>query len=335
MNKRWLRPPIPTLALMAAGSALMLLCRLVPGFARAWRALFLRPVAGLLSRLTARVPFPIAEPLAIAALTCLAAGLIFSLWRCFLLQKSRPMLHYLRGVLRLFAMLLAMYAAMWYPAYWCKEAYAPRATQSQLEALCETLIDRLNAAPADFPGTEAALALALRAASTYAGQVLPEGTVKAVRYPEWMREMDVAGMYAPWTGEAMVDAGLSPAALPFTACHELMHLLGVADEGAANIAAYEACRAAGGALAVSADLWALRYAMAELRAEDESAWRACTSRMSGSLVELFGDMNGFTPTSPHSGGPTDALLRALGIRDFLCDYSALAHRLAIDIAGAS
>ena len=80
MNKRWLRPPIPTLALMAAGSALMLLCCLVPGFARAWRALFLRPAAGLLSRLTARIPFPIAEPLAIAALTCLAAGLIFSLW---------------------------------------------------------------------------------------------------------------------------------------------------------------------------------------------------------------------------------------------------------------
>ena len=94
-----------------------------------------------------------------------------------------------------------------------------------------------------------------------------------------------------------VRPNLSAAALPFIACHELAHRLGIADEGAANIAAWIACRQSGGELADSAALWALRYAMAELRASDESAWRRCAQEMRPSLVRTFASMNGFSEES--------------------------------------
>ena len=129
------------------------------------------------------------------------------------------------------------------------------------------------------------------------GAELSESAVRFVRYPEWMATLDLAGFYSPWTGEALVSPNLSAAALPFTACHELAHRLGVADEGAANIAAWIACHSSGGELADSAALWTLRYTMAELRASDESAWRRCAQEMRPALVRTFASINGFSEAS--------------------------------------
>ena len=87
---------------------------------------------------------------------------------------------------------------------------------------------------------------------------------KAARFPAWLRRLKAAGMYVPFTGEALVDPTRSAAGLPFTAAHELAHMMGVGNEGAANIAAYAACVDYGAAAGYSARLWALKYAMGRL-----------------------------------------------------------------------
>ena len=166
-----------------------------------------------------------------------------------------------------------------------------------LEALCLRLIGELNASTLRFTGGESALLQAVEAMNAAFGAELGGNAVRFARYPEWMAALDLAGFYSPWTGEALVSPNLSAAALPFTACHELAHRLGIADEGAANIAAWIACRPSGGELADSAALWALRYAMAGLRASDESAWRRCAQEMRPALVRTFASMNGFSEAS--------------------------------------
>ena len=89
-----------------------------------------------------------------------------------------------------------------------------------------------------------------------------------------------------------MDAGASAALIPFTAVHELMHLGGIADEGAANIAAWERCLAAGGPFADSARLWALRYALGQLNRADEGAWRRVRGNMKDPLMRVFQDCGG-------------------------------------------
>ena len=170
-------------------------------------------------------------------------------------------------------------------------------TSAALEELCLRLIDELNASKLRFTGGKTALLQAVEAMNAAFGAELSERAVRFVRYPEWMATLDLAGFYSPWTGEALVSPNLSAAALPFTACHELAHRLGVADEGAANIAAWIACHSSGGELADSAALWTLRYAMAELRTSDEAAWRRCAQEMRPALVRTFASMNGFSEAS--------------------------------------
>ena len=170
-------------------------------------------------------------------------------------------------------------------------------TSAELETLCLRLIDELNASKLRFTGGKSALLQAVEAMNAAFDAELGENAVRFARYPEWMAALDLAGFYSPWTGEALISPNLSAAALPFTACHELAHRLGVADEGAANIAAWIACRQSGGEPADSAALWALRYAMAELRASDESAWRRCTQEMRPALARTFASMNGFSEAS--------------------------------------
>lgn len=300
MHSRRPHFPVYPLIIIALSAAFMLLCRCFPSLAASWRSYFILPVSGVLARLTASFSFPAAEPLALIAAAHTVSGL--------LCRK------FLRRLLRLSALLFALYTVLWYPAYWCGESFSEKASPAQLESLCRQLIDRLNASPLNFSESE---------------NPFPS---KVARYPEWMRALNISGLYVPFTAETLVDPDIAPAALPFTIHHELMHQQGIADEGAANIAAYRSCRASGGNAADSADLWALRYALSELKRTDESSWRDCVRQMERRLTDVFDSMDGFSmlPESENS-----LWLRLLGIEEFTASYAALAHWLAIDIARAS
>lgn len=230
-----------------------------------WRNRIMLPAANALSWLTAHSPIPF---YAILLALCL-------------LSMRRPR--------HIAFMLAASLILLWAPAYCIPAAPISPASEAQVHALCIDLIDTLNASPLEFSG--AALPQAIAAIQASTGCRLPEYSIKAG--PERiLSALNLAGIYIPWTAEALVNPSVNAAALPFTAVHELMHRLGIANETEANRAAWQICIQAGGELADSARLWALRYAMARERETNAAEWRALVRRMNASTRERFIQMGG-------------------------------------------
>ena len=254
-------------------------CRWVPGLAALWRGGAVRLLQGL-HRMTAAAPFPVLEPLALGVI-CLGLG------------RRGP-----RRLAWALAAVFGMYAILWYPLYWAAPAdMLPEPDPQRVEALCGELIDRLNGSALSFPPLE-------------------DPGVKYARCPEWMAAMGISGLFSPWTGEVILDPRGADGLMYFTAVHEQTHLAGIADEGEANIAAWEVCMARGGAWADSARLWALRYALAMLGRTDEPAAHRVTGRMSPALAARFAELSS-ADTSPNP------VARLLGIARQTTDYDDL------------
>jgi len=195
------------------------------------------PALRLLAGLAGKVAFPVLGLFAalVVALSCLL--------------KPR--------VLSAALALLILFNVLWYPLCLAGPEKPETADADAIFQLCAELVSELNDGGRKTISADEALALS--------GDVMDApASAKAARYPEWMRALQVAGMFIPFTGEALVDASRSAVAIPFTAAHELAHMLGVADEGEANLVAYARCVAYGGAFAYSARLWALRYALSRV-----------------------------------------------------------------------
>lgn len=306
----------PLLAIIGLTAAYIAACRLSPAFARlALRHLAL-PAMAALHRLTAGVPFPVAEPLALL----LAAGLALGLLRAGIHAAARrrllPLGRWLQGALWAMALAGGALSLLWCPARALPADPIPTPDADRLEWLCDTLIDALNAAPLSFPGTADSLARAPEVAG------LPGGAVKAARYPEWMDALRVSGLFVPLTGEALVNAASPPPLAPFSAVHELAHLSGVADEGAANVAAWRACLRSGGAFADSARLWALRYALGLLGRADPVARQRMYARMGEALFTTLRECNGEAAIRERPAPVVPGLSLVPG------DYAALAGWLA-------
>ena len=293
------------LMIIACGAAAFLAaCRLNPALSTAWVAWISRPALAALSRLSARVPFPAAE-----ALAAMLVG--FAL---FSLPCRRSFKRWCSSVTAVALALSGVLAILWFPAC-CAGGFTPppRAGVPELEALCDSLLQALDG---NIPRVDVAEAVAL--AADVAGQ--PHACVKCARWPEWMRAARLSGLFVPWTGEAVVDPGVPPILIPFTAVHELMHLSGVADEGAANVAAWTRCVDFGGSFTDSARLWALRYALIRLRSVDPRAARRVEAAMPPEARALCPD--DLEPARP------SIVARLLGIEAQTTDYDALVDWLA-------
>lgn len=264
----------------------LLACRSCPAFARGALEGFSLPVMARLHRLTVPVPFPVAEYFALGLGAALLFTLAAALSRALARTGGRPLSRWLAGFAFTGIALGGALVLLWGPAWTLPGEPVPAPRSDPLSRLCDALIVELNASKPRFPEAEEALRLAPRVAG------LPEGAVKAARYPEWMRAAGVCGLFVPLTGEALVDASAPAPLIPFTAVHELTHLTGVADEGATNIVAWKRCLSAGGPFADSARLWALRYALGLLRREDEIAWRRVSAKMEGALTRVFRECGG-------------------------------------------
>ena len=288
-------------ALAALSLLFPLACRLWPALAQGWLEAVFAPAAGALAVLSAKCPFPLAEPL----LLLTAALLVLLLFRCR------------RGACLLLAVLLAGYALLWAPAYSLPARYAveENADAAALAAVCDGLIECLNACEGFALSADLA-ARALEAARLAETPAPISAAPKPARYPEWMRAFSLAGLYVPWTAEALYEPTAPAAAQPFTAVHELMHAGGVADEGQANICAYVACHRYGGAFAYSADLWALKYAAEALRALDAESCAACLSALD---ADVWRDLSALGLSNAR---PASVIAEKTG------DYGALAAWLA-------
>lgn len=263
---------------------ILLVLRFSPVFARWTLEGLSAPGMALLHRLTAPIPFPVVEPLVLALILLALEGL-FHAWS---IGSPRP---FKSSMCVLFALLLA-FILLWAPPLATPVPGIPAPDADRLFRLCARLIDQLNASPLAFPDPADALVQAPAVASE------PARAVKVARLPGWMALARAWGMFIPLTGEAVVDPSEPTPLVPFTAVHELMHLTGVADEGAANVAAWERCTAAGGPFADSARLWALRYAMGQLHHADPAAWQAVQNKMNGALLRTFLDCGAEAESMP-------------------------------------
>jgi len=305
-------------SLFAAGfSAAVLIFRICPGIAAFWTNTVIRPFGQTLNHLTGFVPFPVSELLILLVLFTLITGFLCAVLKSFRRKGFSPIMRWIKSSFGLLLFFLAAYAFLWYPAYWTVNAEAPSPDSDQIIWLCETLIDELNHADFDFPSAEKIL----QDAAEISG--IPNARVKAARYPEWMHIAHISGLYIPFTGEAIINPHTPAAALPFTAVHELMHLKCIADEGAANNAAWEACRNAGGPFFVSAKLWVLKYAL-EMLDNGPSAAETLYSRMNPGLYEAFCSMNG---PAPSKGRGADFFLSALGLSRKVSSYPEVVARI--------
>lgn len=278
---------------LAGGLILFLLLRLLPGFAAFWQEAVSLPLLQLLESIGSRVPFSILEWGALVSAVLLAAALL----------RRRFMKHFS-------ALLLALviaYLSLWYPLYFAGQPTCT-ANPTQVAALCEAFIDTLNASPPDF-------------------SEMPPLPAKYARFPLWMDVLGICGFCSFFTGEALVSPSLPSALLPFTALHERMHMRGIAGEGAANIAAYEACMELGGPYAASARLWALRCGMGTLYQTDHALYSRCMQRMNVKTLRLFRESGGaYLSASPSL--PMQALYSLLGISTPVRDYEILVPYLA-------
>lgn len=264
------------------------------------RDVFSMPVMRALGAASARVSAPVGEMLALLLAFCLLAAL----WRAIIRKKWKPLCLFLSTT----ALLAAFTCALWLPvAGDARYAAAPERRETKdIEALSRHLLNRADVLQNLLPKTCDRLDIVGDAAR------LSGVPVKAARYPELLSMMDAAGMYIPFTGEAIVDARLSPVTLPFAACHEAAHALGYGREDEANYAAYRMCLKGDVSFRYSGTLYALKYAMDALRDADAAAWLACVQTMSAPVHADFYRLNGYHNAPPQNrfwGGVSEVFLR--------------------------
>lgn len=288
-----------------------LLCaavRLLPGFAARWSAWVARPILQRIALIGGRLPFSLMEWGMLALILALCIGFILRLCRR---GAMHAIVHLLRRICMLLMALVWLLAALWYPLYFAETPLQITATPAQLAASCRALIDELSAASLDF---------------TVPPEDLP---AKQAAFSFWMDALNLAGFASFLTGEALISPELEVAAAPFVAVHEFMHTLGHADEGAANLAAWDECLRRGGVYADSARLWALKDSLALLRRVDYAAWSVVRAELPTDIDVLLTQLGG--ETAPPGDGAL-AVLAPLGLAESVQSYEKLALYLAADIS---
>lgn len=265
-----------------------------------WVRSVISPAGTLISRFTNIFRFPLAE--------VLAAIVIGMLLMCLITLKFRQFVNIL-------LVMLWMYTAMWYPVYFSARAEVEHADDEALYASCAALIEELN----DKGRVDCYAESMLYTAPEVMDADIP---VKATRYSEVFDACSLAGFYSPFTNEAIVNADAPACALGFTACHELAHSKGIADEALANAEAFEHCVSYGGAFEYSAKLWALKYTVEELN--DEKPLIALNREILADLMRLGVDTQHCNDT-----GAMDIVLNLIGIRAPARNYAYLASYAAI------
>lgn len=208
----------------------------------------------VLALLTGRVPFSLAEPLLLAAVALLACRLFARprrvatvAFRALAAAGAVYLVFLLAWGLNYRRPRLAALAAM----------PAPGGSREELRGLSGELIAAANAAREatgeDGGGllllaggrraTLDAADLGLRAAAErLPGLRGPRVRPKPALSSFLLSRLGIAGIFAPFTGEANVNAMLPAPDLPFSASHELAHQRGFAREDEANYIASVACR---------------------------------------------------------------------------------------------
>ena len=106
--------------------------------------------------------------------------------------------------------------------------------------------------------------------------------------------MGFSGYLNPITGEAQVDALIPKIDMPITASHEIAHQLGIASEDEANFLGFLAAYYHQDAyFNYAAHLFALRYALLDIRRADEKLLENYVQRLPKGVIENWRESNDF------------------------------------------
>lgn len=186
---------------------------------------------------------------------------------------------------------------------------------SHIAAAAKTAVDGLAAlCPGAFTGSA----------------VIPKATA-LISLP--MSYLDVAGIFFPFTAEAMVNGDNVDVQFPFVAAHEAAHSMGVGPEDEANFCAWLACSTAEDLrLQYSAAFNAYLYAGNALYAQDRALWRETTAALGElprqDLATLSAHQAKYdTPVEQVGTAVNDAYIKATGQQDGVRSYGKMVDLL--------
>ena len=170
-----------------------------------------------------------------------------------------------------------------------------------------------------------------RSFSIFGGDYTP---VKALGWADMYTSMGITGFTCFLTGEAAVNPQIPSVTQPFTICHEMAHRLCVAQEDAANFAAYLACEAsASREYQYSGYFMAFRYCYNALYSVDPAA---ALRILDGCVNELVWDIeyyNNFFSSNRDEQATevantvNDTYLKVSGDEDGIASYGAVCDYL--------
>ena len=171
---------------------------------------------------------------------------------------------------------------------------------------------------------------------------------KPVIISEMLTRMHITGVYSFFTGEANININFPDYNLPFTAAHEMAHLMGIAREDEANFTAFLVClysddsyiRYSGLVKMIEYLNSSLHHALASVGKYD--AYLEITSRLSGVIInEIHAFRNFFDkyrnePIAQLSSAVNDAYLKAQssGRDEDERDLGVATYGLVRDLAAA-
>ena len=285
------------------------------------------PAQRALRLFSGRFSFQLAELMCLGALGGCAWRLIRALWR---LKRTRldSLKQFLSGLAAFLAFLLMSYALLWAPVARAQNPTSVAFDARALDALVASLSGQAQALWTDqLPGGEQAARQAAQALYQETGQ---RPVIKAARYPELMKGLNLAGVCFPWSGEALIRSDLWPLSLPFVAAHEGAHQLGYGSEAQASYIAYRACLRGGRALRYSGTAYMLYYALDALAHADAPAYARAYDRLDG---RVRSDVDRIAASQANLSGPllgaAQAFLRLTG-QGGQSDYGKVVSYLLAD-----
>ena len=244
------------------GFLLTALVRQQPSWADFYWQYIYRPVSLFWHTLTGWLPFSLAEILLLLLPVLLLLYLIGCI-TAIIRKRRRRLRRIIRAILRpvsIGGVVFFLFVTNCGLNYYCQDVSTRfgwqniSPTTDQLYELCVHLADNASRCREKLPEKEdGTLQLDWR---TLAPQVrdavnslhqqydfVPDGcrTPKSVMLSRGMSYVKITGVYFPWTFEANVNTDIPGYEVPFSACHELMHVCGFMHEEDANFLAYLAC----------------------------------------------------------------------------------------------
>lgn len=256
---------------------------------------------------TGLAPFSIGEVLLMAGVIMLLAYIAAVIYKSLRYKKVRYAKGFIINVAVVFSCLYFLFVLFCGLNYYRYEftVYSgleiKKSSKEELVRLCEDLADKANYLRTKVKVDENGVA-ALYDDSYYETSVRAQNSFNSIsekfevlkgNYPKpkpvilsnAMSNMQISGIFFPFTLEANVNVDIPSYEIPATMCHELSHLRGFMREDEANFLSYLSCINSGyDDFAYSGTMLALTYSMNALYMEDYEAFKALYGKYSDGVL---------------------------------------------------